>query len=103
MRLDDQDSKHALPHTLTQAQFDNLASIAERLAATLDARADLHDELVDRLPDAAAHSARERRLAAAERAAAAAYRNRELPSDDVRRIIRGDGDAAGQPTGTPRS
>ncbi|GAA4975457.1 hypothetical protein GCM10025331_82510 [Actinoplanes utahensis] len=40
------------------------------------------------LPEAHEHAARDRHLAAAERAAAAAYRNEKMPAPDVRDVIR---------------
>ncbi|MEV4639688.1 hypothetical protein AB0J80_20255 [Actinoplanes sp. NPDC049548] len=92
MRLDDEDMNRVrTPDVMTDEQFERLAQAADSLAGTLESSAGLHDEMEGHLPGAAAHAVRDRRLAAAEREAAAAYRRRELPSDEVRRVIRNNG------------
>jgi hypothetical protein len=79
------------PTTMQDKQaelFQALARCAESVARTAEFSADVHDNVTHALPDAHKHAARDRRLAQAERAAAAAYRNEEVPSHDVREVIR---------------
>lgn len=68
--------------------FDALASTAEAIAETADHSADVHDDATGHLPGAGEHAARDRHFADAERAAAAAYRNHEVPPENVRQVIR---------------
>ena len=77
--------------------FEAAAVNAANLAATAAYSAELHQQM-DTLPGAKDHAERDRRLAGGERAAAAAYRRHELPSDAVRRSVRDleDGQAAEQ-------
>ena len=64
-----------------------LARLAESIAATTEHSAKVHDRMSARMPEAAEHAARERRLAAAE-----AYRQGRAPSADVRQqIVEGRG------------
>jgi hypothetical protein len=74
--------------------FEALARTAEAIAETEDKSAEVHDNAGPRLPGAGEHAARARRFAAAERAAAAAYRNHEVPSEDIRQVIRESGAVA---------
>jgi hypothetical protein len=74
-------------------RFDALAATAEAIAETADRSADLHDDMTEHLPGAGEHAARDRRFADAERAAAASYRNHEVPPEDVRQVIRDVGAA----------
>jgi hypothetical protein len=80
--------------------FEALARTADAVAETAEASADVHDQAIGQLPGAAEHAERDRRFAAAERAAAHAYRNHQVPPDEVRRVIREtrpDGRASDEP------
>lgn len=68
--------------------FEALARTAESIGRTAERGAAVHDQIAEHLPGAAEHAVRERRFAEAERAAAAAYRRREVPSEDILRMIR---------------
>jgi hypothetical protein len=68
--------------------FEALARTADAVAETVAMSADVHDQAAGNLPGAAEHAQRDRRFAAAERAAAAAYRSGEVPPDDVQEAIR---------------
>ena len=78
------------------AAFARMARIAEDVAETAERSAAVHDEMGAYLPDAPEHAERDRRLAAAERDAAAAYREHRLPSEEVRAVIRDSGSPAGE-------
>jgi hypothetical protein len=71
--------------------FQVLAQMAETIAQAEERSAVVHDKAARYLPGAVEHAARSRRFAAAERAAATAYREHELPSDEVRKVIRDSG------------
>jgi hypothetical protein len=86
----DQQGSRGLPDD----QFQRSAEIADALARTAETGARIHDDLAERWPDAAEHAARERLLARAEREAAEAFRNREMPSEAVREAIRASGSSA---------
>jgi hypothetical protein len=77
-----------------RALFHATAAGAERLAETAEQAAAVHETLRDTLPGAAEHAARDRRFAAAERAAAAALRQGELPPDWAREAIRDPSDTS---------
>jgi hypothetical protein len=68
--------------------FEALAGTAEAIAKTLDHSADVHDNAAQHLPCAAEHAARDRRFAHAERTAAAYYRARQVPPEEVLQTIR---------------
>ncbi|GAA3336527.1 hypothetical protein GCM10020358_29500 [Amorphoplanes nipponensis] len=74
--------------------FESLARTADAIADTAERSARVHDAAVGRLPGAAEHARRERRLAAAERAAAEAFRRHEIPSRAVTQAIRDCGHQA---------
>lgn len=78
-------------------QFESLAETAEKIAETTARSADVHDKLTT-LPGAEEHAARDRRLSAAERDAAAALRQHEVPSEATRQVIR-----ESRPGGAPDS
>jgi hypothetical protein len=78
--------------------YERLALAAESLACTLDYSAAIRDDLAGLQPQAREHAGRDRRLAAAERAAAHALRARELPPPQVREVIRSGG-RVGSPGG----
>lgn len=71
--------------------FEEVAQMAEVIAETEEMSAVVHDQVAEHLPGAVEHAARSRRFAAAERAAAAAYREQEVPPDEVRTVIRDSG------------
>jgi hypothetical protein len=71
--------------------FEDLAQMAETIGQTEEISADVHDKAARHLPGAVEHAARSRRFAAAERAAAAAYREHKVPPDEVRKVIRESG------------
>ncbi len=73
-----------------------LARTAESVAQTVEYSADVHADMARTRPEAHEHAERNRRLAAAERASAAALRHGELPSDADRRVIRAGGGAVGE-------
>jgi hypothetical protein len=71
----------------SKATYERLAKAADLIAATAEYGARVHDQLIGRLNGAADRAACQRRLAAAQTAAAVSYRNLEMPSDAVRRAI----------------
>jgi uncharacterized protein DUF4386 len=75
--------------------FDALARTADAIAETAAMSADVHDRAAQNLPDAAEHAERDHEFAAAERAAAFAYRSGEVPPDDVRQSVRDSRSRAG--------
>jgi len=80
-------------------QFQRLSETAEGIADAAEASARVHDQMAEQQPGAAEHAARERRLAAAEREAARAFRAGELPSKASRDAIRtGGSNVDGQET-----
>lgn len=68
--------------------FEALAKTADAIAETAEASAVVHDDATGHLPGAAEHAERDRRFAAAERAAAQAYRDHDVPPAEVREVIR---------------
>jgi hypothetical protein len=83
-----------------KAAFDRVAEISHMLADTAEAIAEtaelsarVHDDAADVRPGVSEHAERDRRFAAAERAAAAAHRRGEVPSDEIRQVIRDVGRA----------
>jgi hypothetical protein len=65
-------------------------------AAAVEYSAVVHADMARTRPEAHEHAEHDRRLAAAERASAAALRHGELPSDAARRVTRADGGAIGE-------
>ena len=74
------------------AIFEELAQSAENLARTAELSAEVHAQMPTHLLTPPDHTGRERLLAAAERAAAEAYRAHRVPADEVRDAIRRAGD-----------
>jgi len=72
--------------------FEELAQRAEDLARTAELSAEVHAHMPTHLLHPPDHPGRERVLAAAERAAAEAYRAHQVPSDEIRAAIRRVGD-----------
>jgi hypothetical protein len=72
--------------------FEELAERAEGLARTAELSAEVHAQMPAHLLTPPDHAGRDRMLAAAERAAAEAYRAHRLPPDEVRDAIRRAGD-----------
>jgi hypothetical protein len=86
-----------------KVMFERLAQVAERIAATAEYSARVHDQMVGHLPDAMDRAAGQRRLAAAEKAAAVAYRNLEVPPTTVRRAIVASGRQSRRTAPSPAS
>jgi hypothetical protein len=84
-----------------------VARTAENVARIAEQSADVHEALTGSTPDAREHAARDRRLATAERASAAALRRGALPPESARQVIRAGGrlpDEQAQPTASePRA
>jgi hypothetical protein len=72
--------------------FDGLGQRAEDLARTVEFSAEVHAQMPSHLLNPPDHAERERKLAAAERAAAEAYRAHQVPADKIRDAIRQAGD-----------
>jgi hypothetical protein len=68
--------------------FEALAGTAEAVAETAEYSAAVHDAAGSSLDGAGEHAVRDRRFADAERAAAAAYRSGQVPSAEIRQVIR---------------
>lgn len=83
------------PQPWTAGTFKKLARTSEAVAQTAELSAAVHDGAVGTLPGAAEHAETDRRFAAAERAAAAAFRRGEVPPDEVRQVIRDPGPPVG--------
>jgi hypothetical protein len=81
--------------------FDELARTADAIAETAEASAGVHDQAAGFLRGAEEHAERDRRFAAAERAAARAYRSHQVPPDEVRQVIRESRPAGDARTGPP--
>ena len=87
--------------------FEELAHRADEIAQSAEYSADVHERLPPHLLSPPDHVKRERLLAAAERAAAEAYRAHRVPSDEVRTAIVEAGSASksdpgGGPSGSQR-
>lgn len=72
-------------------QYESLAEAASEVARTVEMSADVHDQMTGHDPQAAERARDLRRLAAAERTAAAAYLRGEMPSEEVQKTIRDHG------------
>jgi hypothetical protein len=98
------DDESARRHRLSEVAdkraeiFAALAESADSIADSADKSAYIHDQIGERMPGAAEHAARDRRLAAAERAAAEAYRKHEVPPDEVRQVVIESREGAGDQT-----
>jgi hypothetical protein len=66
---------------------EEMAKIADDVAKVAEYSAIVHDQMSSRVPGAAEHAARDRRLAAAERDVAAAYRQGSTPTPAARQQI----------------
>ncbi|OJF11177.1 hypothetical protein [Couchioplanes caeruleus] len=68
--------------------FEMLARTADAIARTEEERAEFYDNAAAHLPGAIERAARARRFAEAERASASAFRSHELPSEELRHVVR---------------
>jgi hypothetical protein len=87
--------RHTAPADRRAELFDQLRQRAEDLARTAEFSAAVHAKMPAHLLNPPDHAERDRRLAAAERAAAEAYRAHRVPSEEVRAAIRRAGDTGG--------
>jgi hypothetical protein len=76
----------------TAELYEELAQRAEEIARTVEHSAEVHAKMPTYLLSQPDHAERERMLAAAEHAAAEAYRAHQVPPSEVRAAIRRAGD-----------
>jgi hypothetical protein len=79
--------------------YEKLAQRAEDLAQTAELSAAIHAQMPPHLLSHPQHAEQEQMLAAAERAAAKAYRAHQVPPSDVRAAIRRAGQSGTTDTG----
>ena len=96
----------ARPHTRLTEQgdelFDQLAQRAEEVARVAEYSAQVHEQLPSHLLSPPDHVERDRTLAAAEHAAAEAYRAHQVPPDEVRAdIVQAGNISTSDPGGEP--
>jgi hypothetical protein len=86
------DRSQTPPADQTAELYEELAQRAEEIARTAEHSAEVHARMPSHMLSHPDHAERERMLAAAEHAAAEAYRAHQVPPSEVRAAIRRAGD-----------